>query len=69
MRTFSFLAGALCGGVVGGVAALLLAPMAGKELQARVMVEIDHLVCEARQAAVEKRAELSARFGHSSEIG
>ena len=69
MRTFSFLAGALCGGLVGAVAALLLAPMAGKELKARVMVEIDHLVGEARQATVDKRSELSARFGRSIEIG
>ena len=69
MRTFSFLAGALCGGLVGAVAALLLAPMAGKELKARIMVEIDHLVGEARQATVDKRSELSARFGHSAEIG
>jgi gas vesicle protein len=69
MRTISFLAGALCGGVVGGVAALLLAPMAGQELRARVMVEIDHLVGEARQAAVDKRADLSVRFGRHPEIG
>ncbi|MDP6793584.1 MAG: YtxH domain-containing protein [Anaerolineales bacterium] len=69
MRTISFLAGALCGGLVGAVAALLLAPMAGKELKSRVMVEIDHVVGEARQAAVDKRAELSARFGRSTEIG
>ena len=69
MRTFSFLAGALCGGLVRAVAALLLAPMAGKELKARVMVEIDHLVGEARQATVDKRSELSARFGRSIEIG
>ena len=69
MRTISFLAGALCGGLVGAVAALLLAPMAGKELKARVMVEIDHLVGEARQATVDKRSELSARFGRSIEIG
>lgn len=69
MRTFSFLAGALCGGLVGAVAALLLAPMAGKELKARIMVEIDHLVGEARQATVDKRSELSARFGRSIEIG
>ena len=65
MRTISFLAGALC----GVVAALLLAPMAGQDLRARVMVEIDHLVGEARQAAVDKRAELRVRFGHHSEIG
>ena len=69
MRTISFLAGALCGSVVGAVAALLLAPMAGEELRARVRVEVDHLVGEARQAAVDKRAELSARFGHHGEIG
>ncbi len=69
MRTISFLAGALCGGLVGAVAALLLAPTAGTELRARVMLEVDHLVGEARQAAMDRRAELSARFGRNSEIG
>ena len=66
MRTISFMAGALCGGVVGAVAALLLAPVAGKELRARVMVEVDHLVGEARQAAIDKQSELSARFGRQA---
>ena len=69
MRTISFVAGLLCGWVVGAVAALLLAPMAGKELRARVMVEVDHLVDEARQASIDKRADLSARFGRHTEIG
>ncbi|MBI5052046.1 MAG: YtxH domain-containing protein, partial [Chloroflexi bacterium] len=32
-RTFSFIAGAFCGALVGSVAALLLAPMSGRELQ------------------------------------
>ena len=69
MRTITFMAGALCGGTVGAVAALLLAPMAGQELRERVRVEVDHLVGEARQAAVGKRAELSARFARHAEIG
>ena len=69
MRTISFVAGALCGGAVGAVAALLLAPLAGQELRARVRDEVDHLVGEARQAAVDKRAEVSARFGRHEEIG
>ncbi len=67
MRTISFMAGALCGGMVGAVAALLLAPMAGKELRERVMVDVDHLVGEVQQAAVDKRAEMSARFGRDAE--
>ena len=68
MRTISFIAGSLCGGVVGAVAALMLAPMDGKQLRARVMVEVDHLVGETRQAAADKRAEISARFGRKSAI-
>lgn len=66
MRTISFIAGSVCGGVVGAVAALMLARMDGKQLRARVMVEVDHLVGETRQASADKRAEISARFGRKS---
>lgn len=68
MRTISFLAGVMCGGLVGAAAALLSTPMAGKELRARVRVEVDHLVGEARQAAADKRSELTARFGRHAEL-
>ena len=61
-KLMGFLAGALCGAVVGGVAALLLAPMAGDELQERARHQFDDLVTEARGAAAEKRAQLEKQL-------
>lgn len=61
MRITSFLAGALCGGLVGGVAALLLAPMAGEEFVGSAKNELEHWVTEAKNAASEKRAQLRAQ--------
>lgn len=62
MRITSFLAGALCGAVVGATAALLLAPASGEELRGQARERFDALVDEARRAAREKRAELEARL-------
>lgn len=61
-KLMGFLAGALCGAVVGGVAALLLAPMPGNELQERTRHQFDDLVTEARVAAAEKRAQLEKQL-------
>ena len=61
-KTMSFLAGALCGAVVGSVAALLLAPMSGRDLQQRTRSEVDKLVDEVQKAADAKRAELEAQL-------
>ena len=61
-KLMGFLAGALCGVVVGGVAALLLAPMPGSELQERARTQFDDLVTEARVAATEKRAQLEKQL-------
>lgn len=62
-RTMSFLAGALCGAVVGAVAALLLAPMSGQELQSQARSQFEHVLAEARAAAAERRAMLKGRLG------
>ena len=61
-KTVSFLAGALCGAVVGAVAALLLAPVSGDELRLRTREEVDRLVEEVQSAAEAKRAELEAQL-------
>jgi len=57
-RMMSFLAGTLCGAVVGAVAALLLAPMSGQELQGRARERVEYVIDEARSAAEAKRDEL-----------
>jgi gas vesicle protein len=61
-RFMSFLAGALCGATVGAVAALLLAPMSGMELQEQTREEFDSLWSDARHAAEAKRTELEAQL-------
>jgi gas vesicle protein len=61
-KTFSFLAGALCGVLVGGVTGLLLAPYAGTELRKDIQNRVDGLVAKGQQAAALKRAELEAQF-------
>jgi gas vesicle protein len=58
----SFLAGALCGVLVGGVTGLLLAPYAGSELRKNLQSRVDSLVVKGQQAAALKRAELEAQF-------
>ncbi len=61
-RIMGFLAGAFCGAVVGSVAALLLAPTSGKELQAQARNRFDHVFDEAREAAEARRAQLEAHL-------
>jgi gas vesicle protein len=60
--TFSFLAGVLSGALVGAVAALLLAPMSGEQLQHDARQQFDHVMADARSAAEEKRAQLEAQL-------
>ena len=61
-RTFSFLAGTLCGALVGAVAALLLAPTSGQKLQADARSQYEHVMTDARAAADAKRAQLEAQL-------
>jgi len=61
-RAMSFLAGALCGALVGGVAALLLAPYGGAELRSQIGARAQELIEKGQQAAMAKRAELEAQL-------
>ena len=57
-----FLAGVMSGAIVGAVAALLLAPMSGHELQTQTRDQFDHLIEDARHAAETKRVQLEAQL-------
>ena len=57
-----FLAGLMSGAIVGTVAALLLAPMSGRELQAQTRNQFDTLIHDARHAADVKRVQLEAQL-------
>ena len=61
-RLVGFIAGAMCGAIVGAVAALLLAPSSGMELRQNVRVRFDEMLAEGRQAAADRRTELEAQL-------
>jgi gas vesicle protein len=66
-KFFAFLAGILCGAVVGGATALLLAPMSGRDLQQEIAVRIDQLKAEIETAVVEQEKRLRAEFERMKE--
>jgi gas vesicle protein len=61
-KVTGFLAGMMSGAIVGSVAALLLAPMSGRELQTKAREEFDELVEDAKSAAETKRVQLEAQL-------
>ena len=61
-RIFSFMAGALCGAVVGGVATLLLTPASGEDLRAQAEARWQDAKNEAQLAMDERRRELEDQF-------
>ena len=61
-KIISFLAGALCGAVVGATAALLLTPESGEDLRHDIVSRWEEALAEARQAMEETRRELQAQF-------
>ena len=61
-KIFSFMAGALCGLLVGGVAVILLTPKSGEQLRNDVQERWQTAVEEARRAREEKLRELQEQF-------
>jgi len=61
-KILAFTAGAMCGAIVGAVAALLLAPMSGSEMQQQARKRFEDIVEEGRKAADERRAELEEQL-------
>ncbi len=61
-KVFSFMAGALCGVLVGGVATLLMTPASGEDLRKQAEDHWQWTMNEARQARDDKRRELEAQF-------
>ena len=61
-KMFSFMAGAICGALIGGVTALLLTPNSGEQMRSDVRERLETAVAEARKAMAEKQAELDAQF-------
>ncbi len=61
-KIMGFLAGAVCGALVGGVTALLLTPASGPELIQSAEERWQMTLSEARQARDEKRRELETQY-------
>lgn len=66
-KIFSFMAGALCGAVVGGVATLLLTPSSGEDLRAQAEAHWQNAKDEARLAMDERQRELENEFEIASQ--
>jgi gas vesicle protein len=63
MRRFmNFLAGAMCGALVGAVTALLLAPTSGEELQTRIGDQMKSMSDEIRAAYENRMAQMEAEL-------
>lgn len=61
-KLFNFLAGALCGAIVGATAALLLTPASGQQLREDAAHRVEVALAEARRAMEETSKELQAQF-------
>ena len=61
-KILSFMAGTLCGAVVGATVALLLAPASGEELRSEMTHRWEDALNEARLAMEETRRDLQAQF-------
>lgn len=57
-KAMAFIFGAVVGGVVGAVSALLLTPYSGDELKSVIQKEVDNISIEIKEAALKKREEL-----------
>ncbi len=61
-KAFSFMAGALCGALIGGVTALLLTPASGSELKESVVERWETAKQEATIAMEETRTQLENEY-------
>lgn len=66
-KMFSFLAGGMCGALVGAVTALLLAPASGDELRNNAVARWDAAMQDARNAMEARRIELESQFERMKE--
>ncbi len=61
-KALNFLLGAIIGGMIGGTAAVLLAPFSGEELRNQLRSRVDNIQIEIQDAAKKKRVDLESRL-------
>ena len=61
-KAMSFIFGAVLGGVLGGLTALLLAPYSGEELRSVINSGVENIQIEIKEAAQQKRVELEEQL-------
>jgi gas vesicle protein len=61
-KAMAFTLGAVIGGVLGALTALLFAPYSGKELRSAIQEQVDSFQAEIKEAAQQKRAELEEQL-------
>lgn len=61
-KAMAFVLGAVVGGILGGLTAILLAPYSGEELRTVIKKEVDNVQVEIKEAAQKKRIELEAHL-------
>ena len=61
-KVLSFIAGSMCGAVVGAAVALLLAPASGEEIRGEMVHRWEDALNEARLAMEQTRSDLQAQF-------
>jgi len=61
-KTSKFILGAISGGILGAVAAILLAPGSGNETKTAIRERVNHLANEFKLAMQERKQELETEL-------
>ena len=61
-KAMAFVFGAVLGGVLGGLGALLLAPYSGDEMRSVIRKGVENIQIEIKEAAQQKRSELEGQL-------